>query len=64
MTEREKLILRLSNLKKNKSKEVTLGIDYLLNILGEPVLAVEVRKTEAAKKPSKVEVDGGGFNED
>lgn len=64
MNEREKLILRLGNLKKNKSKDITLGIDYLLNILGEPMPAVEVRKTETVKRASSVEVDGGGFIED
>lgn len=64
MNEREKLILRLCNLKKNKSKDITLGIDYLLNILGEPMPAVEVRKTETVKQANNVEVDGGSFSED
>ncbi len=64
MNEREKLILRLGNLKKNKSKDITLGIDYLLNILGEPMPAVEVRRTETVKRANSVEVDGGGFIED
>ncbi len=63
MNEKDKLILRLQNLKKNKSKNITVDIDYLLNIL-QTNNTVEIKRVTPIELFRKVDVDGGGFNED
>lgn len=67
MTERDKLILRLTNLKNSKSSTITLGIDYLLSVLGSSS-AVSTTITKQApstsNKKMKIDVDGGSFNDD
>ncbi len=63
MNEKDKLILRLQNLKKNKSKSITVDIDYLLNIL-QTNNTVEIKRVTPIELFRKVDVDGGGFNED
>ncbi len=57
------MILRLQNLKKNKSKSITVDIDYLLNIL-QTNNTVEIKRVTPIELFRKVDVDGGGFNED
>lgn len=57
------MILRLQNLKKNKSKNITVDIDYLLNIL-QTNNTVEIKRVTPIELFRKVDVDGGGFNED
>jgi len=63
VNEKDKLILRLQNLKKNKSKNITVDIDYLLNIL-QTNNTVEIKRVTPIELFRKVDVDGGGFNED
>lgn len=59
MTERDKLIARLINLKNNKSKDITIGIDYLLGVLNQPgTIHAPVKPTVHNKS---IEVDGGRF---
>lgn len=63
MTELEKLVLHLEQLKKNKSKSVTLDINFLLSVLrSTPTQAVSVIKAPIDRK-EKVIVDGGTFND-
>ena len=57
------MILRLQNLKKNKSKSITVDIDYLLDIL-QTNNTVEIKRVTPIELFRKVDVDGGGFNED
>lgn len=61
MNEKDKLILRLQNLKKNKSKNITVDIDYLLNILQIGGTVTEIRRVTPVELFRKVDVDGGGF---
>jgi|LauGreDrversion4_2_1035121.scaffolds.fasta_scaffold46525_3 hypothetical protein len=63
MNEKDKLILRLQNLKKSKSNQVTLDIEYLLNIL-QAGFVTEVRRVTPVEMFNKVDVDGGGFRDD
>jgi hypothetical protein len=61
MTERDKLIARLINLKNNKSRDITIGIDYLLSVLNQPAAnQIPVKPTVHNKS---IEVDGGQFND-
>lgn len=63
MSELEKLILHLEQLKKNKSKSVTLDINFLLGVLNSiPTQSVSVVKTPIEQK-EKVIVDGGTFSD-
>ena len=61
MNEKDKLILRLQNLKKNKSKNITVDIDYLLSILQIGGTVTEIRRVTPVELFRKVDVDGGGF---
>jgi hypothetical protein len=63
MNEKDKLILRLQNLKKNKSNQVTLDIDYLLGIL-QAGFVTEIKRVTPIELFNKVDVDGGGFRDD
>lgn len=64
MNEKDKLILRLQNLKKNKSTSVTVDIEYLLGILQASSTVTEIRRVTPVELFRKVDVDGGGFNDD
>lgn len=63
MNEKDKLILQLQNLKKSKSTQVTLDIDFLLGIL-QTGLVTEVKRVTPIEIFKKVDVDGGGFNDE
>jgi hypothetical protein len=55
MTEKEKLVKYLTNLKNSGKTVVTVNIDNLLSILSEKSLSTPSPKLE------KVDVDGGSF---
>ena len=61
MNEKDKLILRLQNLKKNNCKNITVDIDYLLNILQIGGTVTDIRRVTPVELFRKVDVDGGGF---
>lgn len=63
MNEKDKLILQLQNLKKSKSRQVTLDIDFLLSVL-QTGFVTEVKRVTPIEIFNKVDVDGGGFNEE
>ena len=63
MNDKDKLILQLQNLKKSKSNQVTLDIDFLLGVL-QTGFVTEVKRVTPIEIFNKVDVDGGSFNDD
>lgn len=62
MTDREKLILHLQNLAKSKTKNATLDVMFLLNILN--ALPKEQTKPDIIRVDKiSLELDGGDFSD-